>query len=272
MRPRARMPCCRGCKRKIMPTLLETERAFAAALRSGDAAQCAGLLAARTVAPEDALQIYRNTFVSGAVRALSLSFPAVVRLTGDEFFSACAEQFVAASPPVSGCLDDYGAGFAEFVAGFEPLSALPYVADVAKLEWAVASALHAADMPVLDAAGFAAAPIAPERLILKPHPSLSLVRTQYPADAIWRAVLARDDAAMAAIDLTTGPVFLLVSRNADGVQVCRTTKAGFTFLSWLCAGASFADSFDAAPSEDIPLLFAESFVMGRFTGYGEIES
>jgi NADPH-dependent ferric siderophore reductase len=32
-----------------------------------------------------------------------------------------------------------------------------------------------------------------------PHPSVRLVFVRYPADAIWRAVLAGDDAALSAI-------------------------------------------------------------------------
>jgi len=38
-----------------------------------------------------------------------------------------------------------------------------------------------------------------------PHPSVALVAADHPVDAIWRAVLSQDDAAMAAINLTTGP-------------------------------------------------------------------
>ena len=40
-------------------------------------------------------------------------------------------------------------------------------------------------------------------------------------DAIWRAVLARDDAAMAAIDLAAGAVRLLIERRAGEIEVTR---------------------------------------------------
>ena len=51
------------------------------------------------------------------------------------------------------------------------------------------------------------------------HPSVRLVHTRFPADAIWRAVLARDDAAMASIDLTHGPRWLLVWRSPATIEV-----------------------------------------------------
>jgi hypothetical protein len=255
-----------------MPTLLDTERAFAAALRTGDCAAAAEMIAPGGVSADEAIAIYRNTFVSGAVKALKLSHPAVERLTGAEFFESSARAFVAESPPSSGCLDDYGAEFAGFLAAHEALRGLAYIADVARLDWAVNLALHAEDAKALDASGFAAAAggIAPERLVLAPHPSLSLLRLDYPADAIWRAVLNRDDAALGALELKTGPCFVLVWRNADGVQVRRVSESGFLFLSALCAGGTFGECFDAAPSPELPALLAESLAAGRFTDFREI--
>ena len=254
-----------------MPTLLETERRFAAALRTGDCAAAAELIAPSAVSAGEAIAIYRNTFVSGAVKALRLSHPAIERLTGAEFFEAAARAFVAGAPPSSGCLDAYGAGFAGFLSGFEPLHDLPYIADVARLDWAVNLALHAEDAKTLDAGALAAAAgIAPEHLVLTPHPSLSLLRMDYPADMIWRAVLAQDDAALGALELDGGPFFVLVSRNAGGVQVSRVSETGFVFLSALCAGRTFGESFDAAPSPDVPALLAESLAAGRFTGFQEV--
>ncbi|HEX5279543.1 MAG TPA: DNA-binding domain-containing protein, partial [Micropepsaceae bacterium] len=254
-----------------MPTLLETERAIAAALRSDHCGAAAEMIAAGGVSANEALAIYRNTFVSGAVKALRLSYPAVERLTGAEFFASAAAGFVAAAPPSSGCLDDYGAEFAGYLAQLETLRDLPWIADVARLDWAVNLALHADDAVALDAAGFAgAAGIAPERLVLVPHVSLSLLRLDYPADAVWRAVLADDDSALAALDVHGGLFFLLVWRNADTVQVSRVSQAGFAFLSALCAGRTFAESFDVCPAPDLPQLLAESLAAGRFAGFQEI--
>jgi hypothetical protein len=254
-----------------MPTLLETQRAFAAALRNENCGAAMEMIAPGGVSADEAIAIYRNTYVSGAVKALRLAHPAAERLTGAEFFEAAANRFVASSPPVSGCLDDYGAEFAGFLAAFEPIRDLPYIADVARLDWAVNLALHADDAQALGPAGFAAAAgIVPERLVLVPHVSLSLVRLNYPADAIWRAVLAHDDATLGALELKGGPFCLLVWRNADGVQVSRVSETGFAFLSALCAGRTFGETFAAAPAPDLPVLLAESLAAGRFATFREI--
>jgi hypothetical protein len=136
----------------------------------------------------------------------------------------------------------------------------------------VNTALHAGDETPLDAEDFsAAAAIAPARLVFTPHPSLSLLETAFPADAIWRAVLAQDDDALSSLSLKGGPFFLLVSRDEDGVQVTRISKGARQFLSVLCAGRSFAAAFDAAPSDELPSLLAECFARGRFVAFREID-
>jgi hypothetical protein len=256
-----------------MPALPEIQRGFAAAMRTGDCNAIAGFIADGPLSPQQAIGIYRNTFIAGAIKALRLSYPAIERLTGADFFDHAAAHFVDASPPRSGCLDDYGAGFGEFLETFEPAAGLPYLPEVARLEWAVNKALHAGDETPLDAEDFcAAAQIAPARLVLTPHPSLSLLETAFPADAIWRAVLAEDDDALSALSLGGGPFYLLTSRDAEGVQVNRLSKEAYQFLFALCAGHSFAVAFDAAHSDELPPLLAECFARGRFTAFREIDS
>ena len=255
-----------------MPALLDVQRAFAGAMRSGDCAAAAEFIADGPLSPEEAIGIYRTTFTSGAIKALRLSYPAIERLTGADFFDRAAAHFVEESPPRSGCLDDYGAGFAEFLQHFEPAAGLRYLPDVARLERAVNIALHAADEKPLNVEEFSAAiAIASTRLAFTPHPSLSLIETAFPADAIWGAVLAQDDDALASLSLEGGPFFLLVSRDAEGVQVTRISKGAHDFLSPLCAGQSFAAAFDAAPSDELPSLLAECFARGRFIAYREID-
>lgn len=228
-----------------MPALLELQQAL-----------CAQLL--REAPPLDAassarLTIYRDTRIATLVNALRLSFPAVQRLVGAEFFEAGAHEFICAHPPASACLNDYGAGFAGFLRTFTPASGLAYLGDVAQLEWAVNRALHADDVAGLDLARLAGLEQPTlSRLSFRAHPALCLLRMQFPADAIWRAVLQQDQAAMAAIDLGEGPVHLMVERDADGVQVHRLNPARWQFSARLCAGTPLYElvSEDARLSED----------------------
>ena len=256
-----------------MPTLLETQTALCRAILSGNCSEATGLIAPGCINPEEALAIYRGTFIAAATKALRLTYPAVERLTGAEFFENAAAEFISHTPPNSGCLDDYGSAFGDFLATFAPAACLPYLADVARLEWAVNNALRAADVAALQCEALSAAGmIDPAKLILKPHPSLALLKVQFPADTIWRAVLQEDDAALAAITLTGGPFFLLITREEDGVQVERLPEPIWQFLSSLCAGKSFAESFDAGPAREISTVLAHCLTRGRFIAIGETTS
>jgi hypothetical protein len=243
-----------------MPALLEWQQALRAQLL-GDALPPHDERALR-------LAIYRNTCLSTLVNALRLSFPAVQRLVGVEFFDASAREFIRRHPPASAWLNDYGAGFAGFLSGFVPAATLPYLADVARLEWTVNRALHADDAPGLDLARLAALhQSARARVSFTAHPGLSLLRLEFPADAIWRAVLDQDAAAMAAIDLAGGPVHLLIERDASGVQVRRLNGARWQFTARLCAGEPLYSTLDDGPDADISAWLAEHLSSGRFIDF-----
>ena len=251
-----------------MPTLLEVQRAVGRSIIASDDAPAARYVFADGVPPRARLGIYRNNFVSNVTTALRLSYPAIHRLVGAEFFEGAAHIFISAEPPRRADLDAYGEGFPEFLAGFAPARALPYLASVARLEWAVNRALHAPDMEPLDLARLGAVAAADrDRIVFLPHPSVALVEADHPVDAIWRAVLVQDDNAMAAIDLEAGPVRLLVERRATGVEVTRLEEPAWRFAAALCASQPLWIAIAAAPEVDAATLLAEHLAAGRFIGF-----
>jgi hypothetical protein len=249
-----------------MPALLELQQALRGQL-FGDAPPLGdALLAGEDSAP--LLAIYRNTCLSALVNALRLSFPAVQRLVGAEFFEAAAREFIRGSLPASAYLNDYGADFPGFLSRFTPAAGLAYLGDVAQLEWAVNRALHAGDAPRLDLTRLARLDEpALSRVSFSAHPALSLLRLESPADAIWRAVLEQNDAAMAAIDLAGGPVHLLIERDAAGVQVRRLDAAAWEFTAQLCAGTPLYAVLAGGPQPAADAWLAEHLAAGRFVQF-----
>ena len=100
-----------------------------------------------------------------------------------------------------------------------------------------------------------------------PHPSVSLLRVDHPADLIWRAVLEEDDDALYAIDPGAGPARLLVQRLATGVEVRRMSESAWRFTSALCAGRLLAAAFNEAPDCDASALLADHLAAGRFIDF-----
>jgi hypothetical protein len=254
-----------------VPTLLEVQRAMRTSLVDRDDGAAAAMLAEGVGA--DRLHIYRNTFFVGLTKALSLAFPAVRRLVGADFFEGAAGEFIAKYPPRAAWLDRYGAAFPDFLQHFAPAATLAYLADVARLEWAVNLALHARDTAPLPLERLAAlSPGQQASVALVPHPSVSLLRTDHPADHIWRAVIEGDDAALAAIDVDAGPVHLLVERSAGGVNVVRLAESPWRFASDLVVGETIESACAAAPGVDLQALLAEHLARGRFVDFHVAEA
>ena len=250
------------------PSLLELQRAMCASLVAHDDRGISAHVVDAGMSPAERLDVYRNTFASVLTTALRLSYPAVHRLVGAEFFEGAARIFIEAHPPRSACLDDYGERLADFLSDFEPATSLAYLPDVARLEWAVNRALHAPDVEPLDPRRLAALADAERaRVSFVPHPSVSLVRADHPADLIWRAVLEKDDAALSAIYPSAGPVWLLVERLPTGVEVRRMSESAWRFTSALCDGKALAAALDEAPDLDAPALLAEHLAVGRFIDF-----
>ena len=256
-----------------MQSLRELQCAVRRSLVEHDDGAAAMHILSSGLAPEQRLAIYRNTFDGNLVNALRLSFPAVHRLVGAEFFEGVARIFAHQRPPCSAWLDEYGDAFPHFLADFPQAASLPYLPDVARLEWAVTRALHAPDVAPLDAQRLAALdPADHERVRFIADPTISLVRTAYPVDAIWRAVLAQDDAALGAIDLTVGTCRLLIERRVTGVEVTRLDERAWRFVDALLSGLSLGAALEVAPGPETASLLAEHIVAGRFVGFDLMES
>lgn len=255
-----------------MPTLLDVQRAVAASLVRRDDGAVVPHVVADGLEPAARLNIYRNTFVATLTTALGFSFPAVRKLVGEEFFAGAARLFIEEEPPHSAYLNDYGGGFPAFLAGFGPAASVPYLADVAALEWAVNCALNAPDIPPLDPGALAAIdPAMLGSIIVVRHPSVTLLRSEYPVDAIWHAVLAEDDAAMSRIDLAAGPARLLVQRGETGLSLISCTEPAWRFATELFGGKPLQSVIAATPEIDAAALLADHLAAGRFASFTFID-
>lgn len=228
-----------------MPTLHDVQRSFARSVLFAEDTDVAPLVLVNGIATEDRLRIYRNTSRDVLTDALRLTYPAVDALVGEDFFAMAVARFLRAAPPRSGFLNDYGAEFGDFLGAMPEAAGVPYLADVARFEWALNVAANAPDAAPLDPAALSAlAPEDQDRIVLTAHPSAVLLRLDTPADHIADAVLARDDAAMAAIDPVAGPVSVLIHRGPAGVAAQRIDPVEFEFLTRLFAGTPLGTLMD----------------------------
>lgn len=128
--------------------------------------------------------VYRNNVVSSLIDALAVGFPVIAKLVGDDFFRAMAGVFVRAFPPEDPRLPLWGGRFPGFLARFEPVTHLPYLPDMARLELGLRQSYHAADATPLPIAGNDPA----EVLALRPRmaPASLILASRFPILTIWR--------------------------------------------------------------------------------------
>lgn len=209
-----------------MCALHELQRGFARGLLAEDLADIVPWIDSSRHNGVELIAIHRRNMDGALAKALQLTYPAVEALVGEAFFRQAAAAFTRQHLPRAALLDTYGDAFPSFLAAYAGASSLPYLQDVAHLEWAVAQAALAPAFGEAPPCGV----ITLASVTLCLAPSLTLVRTAYPAEAIWRAVLARDETGLAAIDPSPAASTLAVWRAGAGAAVTRLSDNAAAFV------------------------------------------
>ncbi|PPD42243.1 MAG: DUF2063 domain-containing protein [Methylocystis sp.] len=205
--------------------------------------------------------VYRNNVVVGLIDALAERFPVCLRLVGAAFFRAMAKSFVRASPPRSPILAEYGDDFPEFIATFDPTRELPYLADVARLEWAIGRAYHATDATPLPLEAVRAIPAnALGDAIFTLHPSVQIVSSHFPILSIWSTNAF--DIAVQEVSLERGEDVLVLRPDLE-VEAYLLPPGGFSFIAALIKGETVSAASSTDPL-DLPaclgLLFSTAAI------------
>ncbi|MDF3831794.1 DNA-binding domain-containing protein [Cupriavidus basilensis] len=250
------------------PTLLELQRAFGQSLLRGADNGVTAYVVAGGLAPQARLNIYRNTAISVLSTALRLSYPAVQALVGEEFFEGAARLFLEASPPQSAWLDEYGSTFPDFLEQLPRAATLSYLPDTARLEWTINTVQHAPEATPLALAQLTCLTDAEMgRTCFERHPAAQLMRSEYPVDAIWCAVLAHDDDALEAIDIAGDPVCLLIRHTESGIAIDRLHGCQWRIAASLFAGRPLHACLDETTPAEIHSLLATLLAGGCFTRF-----
>jgi hypothetical protein len=199
------------------------------------------------------MRVYRRTVAANLHDALAATYPVVRRLVGDAFFREAARCHSREHPSRSGDLHAYGEHFARFLADYSHAQALPYLADVARLEWACHECFLAAEGESLDFAALRR--VDSERqgdIRFALHPAVRLVRSAHPIAVIWQANQPGGDGSAGG----DGPDHVLVARAAGEVRVAGLEAREWDFLAALARGATFEEAssgYDEAAGLDAVL-------------------
>jgi hypothetical protein len=100
--------------------------------------------------PEQLINIYRNNFVISLRELLENLFPVTQALVGSEYFTHTSRQFINNCPLKEPHLNHYGSYFVSFIEELKALEHMPFVAQMAHLEWHLDRISHIYYQPNFD--------------------------------------------------------------------------------------------------------------------------
>lgn len=211
-----------------------------------------------TVTAQQSAAIYQHNYQEIHIAALKDTYSTVYHLTGEAYFRQLAKRYLQQHPSISGDLNHYGEHFADFIDILlqKIPNDLPYLADVARFDWAYFTVLMAhyqGENGFNQLATWSMSQQAQSRAV--PHPVSQLMYSPYPIWQIWQLSLG----AIKQVDLDTGAEYLLISRPLQQVAVNVLSKQAYDFLQAWFGGHSLADAINTTFSEhdshQLPTLF-----------------
>lgn len=250
------------------PELPDTVSSFSAALTDADLPVPDGIVGPDGMPAPKRFNVYRNNVIVSLTEALAQTYPAIERLLGEDYFKVLARSFVIDHPPNSPVLLWYGAAFPDFIETFPPLGRYPYLADVARLEWAWLQAYHAADAEPLDPQVLGlVAPESVSEVRFKFHPAACCINSRWPVLSIALANrFSIEDPPV--IDLETSESVLITRPELDvGLQLMRPgADLFFRALETHTLQEAANKAFAEIPEFDLSGCLSDFLSAGAFSG------
>lgn len=191
--------------------------------------------------PEAALDVYRKDYRARLSNALADNFEAVWWVLGDEdFFNLCWE-YIQAHPSMKPDLGEQGIYFSEFLKNHPLSKNIPFLSDLARLEWAFQEAFACEREPALSAEEVAGLNDLESR-ILPFKKSIRLISSPWNIHAFWQARESDDDPE---INVNSENHLILHKKASDGMIYFQPmSKGGMDLFSIMLKGHSLGQALD----------------------------
>lgn len=243
------------------PALAELQRWMKFQIQPGASSDSRSALAS-TLNPQagdpgiDRLAVYAGGYLARFQAALDEVYEAAHHVLGHRAFGQLAAAYARTVRSTDYNLSRVGRHLPEFLRTAPVTEQLPFLPDLAWLEWRVAEAFHAAQQPPFDPQRLAGlSPSAWERLQVVFQPSVALVASAWPIRDIWQA--RTQPAAAVNVDLVNRPQRVLVFREGLRVRCELIEPAQALLLTELLPGRPLGDACaalaDATTESPVPV-------------------
>lgn len=232
------------------------------------------------ISAENRMKVYRNNVIKTLTNAVVTVYPLTEKLVGTDFLKGVVERYVVANLPDQGNLNFYGATFADFLTDYEPVRHLPYLPDMARLEWAWECATLAGDDAPLPPAALQEIPedrLPDLRLPLRA--SVHLLQSNFPLDRI--VDFCRTENPQGTLDIgnnsgtdaNTGKTHLMIFRPELQAQMRKIGAGEFIFLRALKDGNHLMNAAEwatrADETFDLAATLQRHLQLGTFKTFGD---
>jgi len=254
-----------------MAPLLDIQNRFSRAILTENASNIAPEIMADGTTAEERHNIYRNNTFITLGQALTQNFPVICRLVGKAFFEHLSRAYIKEHPPTNPLLLTYGHMMPDFLSQFQPVSSLPYLADVARFEHSWNRCFNGPDSNNFDLEELKA--LSPEdfdSLIISFLSNMQLMKSDYPVLDIWRSNQDETHGATQ-INLDSGGCHFVLFRKKQEVDILNLDEGDFFFLESLYLGQSLGFSAEKIMEEyqtfDLQAILQTIMKNGMIAGF-----
>lgn len=220
-----------------------------------------------TISYNDRIGVYKNNVIGGLCDYLRKLHILLEILVGKEFLITMARQFITLNPPTHGCLHYYGKDFASFIENCPNTNSFPYLADIARLDFAYHNAYYAKNVPSLNSEDLTK--ISGQNLsnlVLRLRPCVSIISSCYPLSTLRNFCLNSSSEPIP--ELSPGFYPVLITRILNDIILHELNTDEHFFLrcieEGLCLGGSTARTLVSFPEFRLDLLLKDHISMGTF--------
>ena len=221
--------------------------------------------------PPSRMQIYRNNIFSTLEETLKNTYPTVERLVGSDFFKTITSAYIDKYPACSLDLAQYGAHFSAFLDTLRHTQGIPYLPEIAQLDWAYQEVFFEKESSTLDLNALKQVPEAQySSLKLQLLDASRLFAFKHPVLKIWQRChqpQSCDDILV----LSEMGDYVLVYRSHWHVCFEKLSVGEYAFLLAFQSGSTFEIAAltvtDAEPCLDLAMCFEKHTRLGTFTAF-----
>lgn len=217
--------------------------------------------------------VYRNSILIKHKNALQKVYPAVNRLVGADFFKMLSYDYQMQHPATHWSLSEFGRYLADFLCGYSKAETVPYLPDMARLEWARYELLFAPDSVQFDVRQLQAMPESDyPQLYCKLHAATRLLPFESPILDMWHFCVDKNSE-MDSFELKPERHAVLLSRKNFEVVMQTLTWGEYTLLIQLNKGNTLGMAIEQAlavePQMQVEAVLSRALLESWFSSVSE---